>query len=134
VKTVGTHEPTGLSGGSDEQWRRVADLVVRAQVSNDARFDEHDARFDRLDARFDRLEADVAVLKTDVAGLKTDVAVLKTDVSGLKITVDDLQGQITRMEVANERTAARHDMNFERLFAWIERDERRDDTGGETRN
>jgi hypothetical protein len=77
--------------------------------------EEHEAMM----SRFDDLEEDVAELKTDVAELKTDVGGLKEDVAGVI-------GQLGRMERSNEEFQRHTAMQFERLVAYIERDEKKD--------
>ena len=121
-------------------WSQMGDLMVRTQAHNDARFDRLDADVAGLKLDVAGLKSDVAGLKSDVAGLKTDVAELKadvaelkTDVAGLKTDVAHLvtysvetREQLNRMEVSHARFEDRVTAQFERLFAYIERDETQD--------
>jgi septal ring factor EnvC (AmiA/AmiB activator) len=92
----------GHYGGAPSVWRHVGELLAR----------EHEC----LDARFDRLEADVTELKTDVAELKTDVAELKTDVAAINKKLDRAE----ESDVTFQQYVGRQ---FERLGAYIARDE-----------
>ena len=123
---MGTQDSAhGLGEQIAGMWRQMGDLMVRTQAHNDARFDRLDADVAGLKLDVAGLKSDVAGLKTDVAGLKSDVAGLKTDVAELKIYSVGTREQLNRMELAHAQFENRVDAQFERLFAYIERDETR---------
>jgi outer membrane murein-binding lipoprotein Lpp len=104
---------------------QVGDYIVDGQSRFDARLDRLEGKVDVLTVDVGVLKSDVSVLKSDVSVLKSDVGVLKTDVAALKTGMVETNERLGRLEESQKAGFNSFNAQFERLIAYIERDERK---------